>query len=219
MSITQNASSQLPTQFFEHLKFLVVGFDEEEHQILKEKIETFSGEIVSKHFKGIADFLVVPIFNDKEVHHTATEVVNNLFIAECEREEELLRDIAYYHRPFNSPESKPLQNCVITLSGYTGYERVFLRTLVELLGGVSQEQFARVTSEAKGVMGSTHLVTFEAAGKKYEAALKWGLPVVGKEWMMECYKTGKRVPENEYLIGASKGKFQKKAVTKLSLNN
>lgn len=185
---------------------MLLGFDEEEHSILKEKIECFSGELVQKNFKGIPDFLVVPIFSDKEIHHTATEVVNSLFVYECEQNEKLITEIAYYHKPFSLPEIKPLQNCVITLSSYSGYERVFLRNLIESLGGVAQEQFARVTSEAKGVVASTHLVTFEATGKKYEAALKWGLPVVGKEWLLECYKTGKYVSETDYLMGASKGK-------------
>lgn len=169
ISVTQDATSEIGMQIFD---FLLVGFEEEEHSLLKEKIESFAGELVQKNYKGIADYLVVPIFNDKEVHHTATEVVNDLFIYECERDEVLIRDVAYYHRPFNLNRNKPLQNCFITLIGYSGYETMFLRTLVESLGGTAQEQFARVTNEAKGVMASTHLVTFEGTGKKYAAALK-----------------------------------------------
>uniref|UniRef100_A0A6P7GLA0 DNA topoisomerase 2-binding protein 1-like n=1 Tax=Diabrotica virgifera virgifera TaxID=50390 RepID=A0A6P7GLA0_DIAVI len=103
-----------------------------------------------------------------------------------------------------SPKNtKPVEDCVITISSYSGTERNFLRHLIEALGGLAQEQFARVRSENKGLFASTHLVSFEASGKKYEAALKWGLPVISKDWLLECAKTGKKVYEGDFLLGES----------------
>ncbi|CAG9818278.1 unnamed protein product [Phaedon cochleariae] len=192
-------------KIFENKKFVLLGFEEEEYQELKERIQGFCGELVPKSFKGIPDYAVVPIFNKTEVRHTVTEIVNDLFISECMREEELLTDIAYYHRPFDVPDTNPLENCVITISSYGGTERVFLKNLIEALGGLSQEQFARVRNVAKKVVASTHLVSSEATGKKYEASLKWGLPVVSKDWLLKCAETGKKAYEGDFLIGDSKG--------------
>ncbi|XP_023021117.2 mutagen-sensitive 101 isoform X1 [Leptinotarsa decemlineata] len=208
MSVTQDLETEI-SKIFENFKFLVIGFEEEEFAELKSNIEGFYGELVPKNYKGIPDFIVVPVFNKEEIHHNATEIVNDLFITECIREETLLPDILYYHRPFDVPDTNPLVNCVITISSYSGAERVFLKNLIEALGGVAQEQFARVRSEAKGVLASTHLVSAEATGKKYEAALKWGLPVLSKEWLLDCAKTERLVYEADYLLGTSKAPERK----------
>ncbi|KAJ8954962.1 hypothetical protein NQ318_000393, partial [Aromia moschata] len=163
-------------------------------------IEGFAGELVARSYKGIPDYIVVPVFNKCEIHHTATEIVNEFFIKQCGIESCLLPEILYYHRPFDLPDSIPLENCVITISGYSGTERDFLGSLIENLGGQHQEQFARVTSEARGVVASTHLVSDKPSGKKYSAALKWGLPVVSKDWLLECANKGIRLPEKDFSV-------------------
>lgn len=156
--------------------------------------------MVSKSYRGIPDYIVVPVFNKSEVRHTGTEIVNEFFINECAKEGGLLTDICYYHRPLEVPDTNPLENCVITISGYSSYERNFLKNLIETLGGYHQEQFSRVTSEAKGVVASTHLISDRPSGKKYQAATKWGLPAVSKDWLLECAKAGNHVPEAEYAL-------------------
>lgn len=113
-------------------------------------------------------------------------------------------EIEYYHRPFNIPDSSPLTDCVITMSTYSDLERDFLRHLIEKLGGISQEKLARITIVGD-VKASTHLLSPIASGKKYEAALKWKLPVVDKNWLLECARTGTRVLEKNHLIGNSIG--------------
>lgn len=206
-SITCDEYSEIPT-IFEGLKFVVVNFSDVETTELKSNIEQMAGQVVSKSYKGVSDFAVVPIFNS-ELRQTASEVVTEMWIAECFQEGEL-KEIMYYHRPLTVIESQPLQNCVVTLSTYTNYERNFLKVLVIKLGGVFQEQFARVKSVAKNVLESTHLISPEATGKKYMAAIKWKLPVVNKDWLLECAKTGKRVLENDFLVGDSIGKMVSK---------
>ncbi|XP_057665915.1 DNA topoisomerase 2-binding protein 1-B isoform X1 [Diorhabda carinulata] len=202
LSITQDAESEM-NRIFENLKFLIVGFEEEEFVELRQSIIDLGGDVVSKTYKGIPDYAIVPIFNKNQLHHTASEVVNDLFIGDCIRNEELILTISYYHRPFDISDAKPLENCVITISSYSGTERIFLRNLIEALGGIAQEQFARVRSERKELYPSTHLVSSEANGKKYAAALKWDLPVVNKDWLLECAKTGKKVYEGDFLLGES----------------
>lgn len=49
-----------------------------------------------------------------------------------------------------------------------------------------QEAFSRKDNPAKGVLRSTHLISSEPSGSKYEAAIKWGIPVVNKYWLTEA---------------------------------
>jgi len=48
---------------------------------------------------------------------------------------------------------------------------------------------------------STHLVCPEAEGFKYNAARKWKVTVVTKEWLHACLWEKRRVSENEFLVG------------------
>ena len=40
--------------------------------------------------------------------------------------------------------------------------------------------FAKKTNKDRGVSASTHLLCPEGEGQKYNAAIKWGLPVISK---------------------------------------
>lgn len=215
-SITYDESSEIPP-IFEGLKFITLNFSDAETAELRSNIEQMAGQIVSKSYKGIPDFAVVPIFSS-ELQQTASEVVTEMWIAECFQEGEV-KEIMYYHRPLTVSETVPLQNCVVTLSTYTSYERNFLKILIFKLGGVFQEQFARVKSVKKNVFESTHLISPEATGKKYFAAIKWKLPVINKDWLLECAKTGKLVSENNFLVGDSIGEMILKYLRIISHEN
>lgn len=193
--------SSQPVDIFEGLKFVISGFTDDEHEKLKVCIESMAGTIVSKLYKGIPDYAIVPAFGST-CYNTATEVVNDLWVTECQSEGEI-RVVLYYHRPIPVESSQPLQGCVVTISGYTRYERNFLANLIQHLGGTFQEQFVRISRPEKNFFASTHLVSLEARGKKYTAALNWKLPVVNKDWLLECARTGSLVTEKHYLVGDS----------------
>ncbi|CAG9762777.1 unnamed protein product [Ceutorhynchus assimilis] len=189
---------------FENLKFRLEGFSEE---IIKENrslIASAGGTVVDCFFKGICNYAIVPvIYNPKELL-PALEIVNNLWLNENLETQALISDIKYYHRHINLSSTDVLNDCVVTISGYTNFEREFLQTIIIGLGGIYQEQFSKKTNTAKNVLGSTHLISPEASGKKYEAALRWNLPVTTNDWLLACAKTGKRLPLENYLIGESK---------------
>lgn len=53
---------------------------------------------------------------------------------DCVDNEKLL-DVMYYHKPIIiSKTTKPLANCVICISSYTGAKRTYLAKLSEALG-------------------------------------------------------------------------------------
>lgn len=199
-------TSSQPLDIFDELKFLICGFTDDEYEKLKDFIESMAGCVVSKLYKGIPDYAIVPVFGTS-FYLTATEIVNDLWLAECQYEGKL-RDVMYYHRPIPlASTSQPLNRCVVTISGYTRYERNFLTNLIQQLGGTFQEQFARVSRPEKNIVASTHLISPEASGKKYMAAINWKLPVINKDWLLECARTGRLVAEKDYLVGDAIGNY------------
>ncbi|XP_030747341.1 DNA topoisomerase 2-binding protein 1-A isoform X2 [Sitophilus oryzae] len=192
--------------------FLLVGFDAETTDVLEGYVKGLGGVIVDTEYKDPIDFLVAPILKKPaSTPFNSKEIVNELFVVESVEEEKLV-DIQYYHRPLKLPTTRPLQDCVITISVYTSQERHFLKTLIEGLGGVFQEQFCRKNIPSKSVLASTHLVTPEASGKKYEAAVKWQLPAVTRDWLRKCVEIGDKADLNPFLVGVAET-FSESSVT------
>jgi len=49
-------------------------------------------------------------------------------------------------------------------------------------------------------MVTTHLICPAPEGSKYEASVKWGVPVVSKEWLLQCVTHKRRLPEDKFPI-------------------
>lgn len=168
---------------------------------MKDNIEAVGGEVVAKSDNAMPNYLIIPAFNVQEAP-PASETVTDIWIMDCCRDNKL-KAVEYYHKPFKAKRNDVLTDCVVTISTYTGAERIFLKQLIEELGGVSQEQFSRIKKNK--ILASTHLLAPEAGGAKYQAALKWERPVVNKDWLFECAKQGKLAPETKFLVGDAKG--------------
>ncbi|XP_075216325.1 mutagen-sensitive 101 isoform X2 [Lycorma delicatula] len=194
-----DATSQGPTDLFRDIVFMVLGFDSEIMTQINKVIKDNGGCVMSQPFTGITDYTVVPLygFSVTGIH---SEVVTPYWLDDCQQSKSLV-PIHYYHQPiFVAGNKTPLENCVISLSIYTSVERQFLSELVVALGALCQETFARKTNINKGVRGSTHLVTPSSGSSKYNAALKWNIPVVTKNWLLACAKHGTKVSETPYLV-------------------
>ncbi|KAK5649872.1 hypothetical protein RI129_000901 [Pyrocoelia pectoralis] len=198
-SAIDDDSSQPPDPIFQDLKFIVVGFTPDERIV------------VTKSYKGVCDYAIVPSFGSS-LKHVATNIVNDLWITECWHESEI-RPIQYFHQPIPfKDDAKPLKNCVLTISNYTNYERIFLKKLITQLGGVCQELLSRIDSKPE-LLACTHLIIPEATGKKYTAAIKWGLHVINKDWLLECARTSEYPSETPFLVSDTTGKNEQKPST------
>ncbi|XP_043474546.1 DNA topoisomerase 2-binding protein 1-A isoform X2 [Leptopilina heterotoma] len=190
-------------KIFEDQNFILSGFEREDYQHLEIRIRAMGGEIVSRSYSGIPDYGVVP-FCGGIFHGTVNEIVTDMFIDECVDKDELV-PLQYYHRPIAVVEGvKPLNNCVIAISTYSGQERQYLQQLAECLGALHQDTFARRTNMAKGTLANTHLICPVPEGSKYQAAVKWNLPAVSAKWLLECANKLAFVDETPYLIGETK---------------
>lgn len=157
-TLTQEMSEEQETlkrqQLFKSFKFQVLEFENAETgTTVRTHIEEAGGEIVPKSFKGMVDYCVLESITCSDVHRTgAAETVNDIFIEECFQNCDII-DIEYYHRPLTVKLNESvLKNCVVTISGYSGFERIFLNNLIKYLGGIFQEQFARVPSVQKKLL-------------------------------------------------------------------
>lgn len=83
------------------------------------------------------------------------------------------------HYPEVKGGLKSLRDCHICVTNYTGDARAYLMSLIDSLGA---------TYDGKLVGDqTTHLIAAYEAGKKYEAAKNWGIPIVNHLWLEDCY--------------------------------
>ncbi|XP_066593898.1 DNA topoisomerase 2-binding protein 1 [Prorops nasuta] len=199
-SMPTESQDTISRTIFEGLTFLLADFDKEMYSSLLTTINELGGKVVSTAFSDVPDYGVVPL-NGATLKHTVNEIVTDLFIKDC-LNEECIVETMYYHHPINIKlGTNPLSECVITLSTYTGVERVYLSKLAELLGARCQDTFARRTNKERNSYGSTHLVCPVPEGSKYNAAVKWKLPAITAKWLLACAEQLKLVDEKDFLVG------------------
>ncbi|XP_006009932.1 DNA topoisomerase 2-binding protein 1 isoform X3 [Latimeria chalumnae] len=194
-------STVVESRLFNKMRFLIVGFSEEEEFWLVELIKENAGKVLPAQSRAIADYAVVPLLGC-EVEATVGDVVTNNWLVMCIDQQCLLKPSS---NPLFTPVtvlegSTPLTDCVLSVSQFTGVERDSLVYLAELLGARVQEFFMRKANPRKGMLASTHLVLRNPGGSKYEAAKKWDLPAVTLAWLLQSARMGKRADESKFLV-------------------
>ncbi|CAA7036819.1 unnamed protein product [Microthlaspi erraticum] len=84
-----------------------------------------------------------------------------------------------------------MEKVIATVTGYHGEERFKLIKLISHCGG---NYVGRMSS------ANTHLVCWKFEGPKYILAKKLNTIVVNHQWVEECIRQGKRVPEAPYIL-------------------
>lgn len=198
---TDESSATQVERFLQDKKLALAGFDEANEADLSDWVGEAGGDLVFSDFKGTLDFLVVPP-NGAKSDFKALEIVTSLWLEECLDAGQLL-PIEYWHRPIQAlpTDQRPCEGVVMGVTIYAGRERIFITKLAEQLGMVAQEIFAK--RDKDGAKKSTHLICSNPEGAKYEAAVKWKLPVVTKDWLLACYYQREWVSERSFLIGKS----------------
>ena len=189
-------------RFLAGKKLALCEFSTQSEQDLSDWVTEAGGEIVFSDFDGVLDYLVCPpegLTNRPKFRYI--ELVSSIWLEDSLDKGELL-DIEYHHRPIEKVEGHPCEGVVIGISNYAGRERAFIVTVAECLGMTAQEVFAK--RDKKGVKRSTHLVCSDSKGQKYDSALRWGIPIVSKDWIMACLHEAKLISEKPFLLGDSK---------------
>lgn len=63
-----------------------------------------------------------------------------------------------------------------------------------------QDALSRKSKPQNNIRITTHLICPTPEGSKYEASVKWKIPVVSKEWLLHCLKRQRRLPEGLFPI-------------------
>lgn len=96
--------------------------------------------------------------------------------------------------------SKPLKDCVITVSGFMPLKKELLDRLCELMGAYVQDTFC-IRSGIPNYRLNTHLVRVkQLTGPQLNAALLSGIPVVDFKWLIFTCIMGVKQPENEFCL-------------------
>ncbi|XP_069938324.1 DNA topoisomerase 2-binding protein 1 isoform X2 [Cherax quadricarinatus] len=183
-SLPDSQASFLPG-IFSGKVFTVSGYSEETVEDIVTGILDEGGKIVPLNYQGHVHFSLLSTEGRGTIHSKAEEVISPVFIEDCLEKKE---------------GSKALADCSIAISTYKGKERSFLVNIATALGAVFQEVFAKKSSTAKNIKASTHLVCPAAEGDKYRAAVKWGVPAVTRDWLLECARTLKKEPEDSFKV-------------------
>lgn len=188
-------------KFFFSKKFSFLGFQDENISEFSECLKEVGATIVNPNSENQIDFLIVPPTFDHLMYQKtrAKQVVSRFWLEDC-LEQGMQLEVKYYHSSINvSDLNQPCKGIVIGITGYCGKEREFIHMLAEALGMTSQEIFAK--RDKKGAKRSTHLICAQPEGAKYEAGIKWELPVITKDWLLACLQYKDWVSEKHYLVG------------------
>eukprot|EP00794_Sanderia_malayensis_P005713 gene5713-6413_t len=176
-------------------KFVIKYFDEEQESQIQDLIEEYGGEISKS--EATSDHTIVPVKYEKK-RRIAKKEVTICWLEQCLESDALLSvESCFLFRPFHLPDHcQPLADCVLTVSQFSGIERQHLCSVAELLGACVQDNLARKSTEDH--RANTHLLLMEATGTKYEAAVRWGVKCVSKQWLCACAAKRTMVKPEKY---------------------
>ncbi|KAL3309212.1 DNA topoisomerase 2-binding protein 1 [Cichlidogyrus casuarinus] len=98
---------------------------------------------------------------------------------------------------------KPLEGCVVSMTGFVEFERGHVKRLATDLGALVQDVFVKTDMPNLSHKACTHLLALKPEGKKYEAALQWKIPVVRVSWLKQSATLGCMADVTQHIVGAS----------------
>ena len=109
-------------------------------------------------------------------------VVTAYWLEDVLQEQKMRPPWLAYHFPspyeLKDGNSGPLVNHIISTHGFSGKEKLILKTLIWLMNGKYSSYLTNINS---------FLISKNTTGIKYEKAKKWNIPVVNGVWLSELY--------------------------------
>uniref|UniRef100_A0A182P507 BRCT domain-containing protein n=1 Tax=Anopheles epiroticus TaxID=199890 RepID=A0A182P507_9DIPT len=198
-SVVSGMDSEMESQFPEFMlgkTLFVFGFSEEDAVQILSDCKECGGTIVDESYTDEVDYIVLPTscIGTTNFSVRGKQIVNCIWLENSIQSGQCC-PMEYFYEPiiYGEHDPMPLEGETVVISSYSGPEREFLIAMGKLLGASVQERLVRKAAPL--------LVCKEPSGAKYNAAIQWELTVVRAEWLRECTRRKRRVPENPYLVG------------------
>ncbi|RKP25797.1 hypothetical protein SYNPS1DRAFT_28479 [Syncephalis pseudoplumigaleata] len=156
---------------------------EETHALLEARIKEVGGELCSDDGFDRADMVICRwrtsrAYEQAIMGNKTVGTLNWLFhLLITRRLESSTSQLLHYPPPKHGMPD--MRHFIITISGYTGMAREYLKRLIILCG-------AQYTAEM--TRHNTHVICAEPQGQKYVAASEWHIIVVNHLWLEESYR-------------------------------
>jgi hypothetical protein len=161
-------------------------------------IQTMGGQVVNKFDPNYITHVVCRYCQGKlyrlGIQHKK-QVVTPHWIDDCIRTGTVINpetNTAEYgntiHVPLPNANSTLLMGKTISVTGFIGAERNDLIYLIKNMGGTYTGNLTK---------SNTHLIGLKASlenNKKFEKAIEWGIPILKKDWIIDCVKKWRVVP-------------------------
>ncbi|XP_074267964.1 BRCT domain-containing protein At4g02110-like [Silene latifolia] len=187
---------------FQGIRFHLAGFDPQMHDQVKLKIVSCGGVYVAENSSDCTHVIVYNLLLDDPIcvaaRRDGTALVTSTWIDHSLIAGKPANTSSIIYRPAKELNGIPgAKKLVICMSGYQGYLREYIRTMVSLTGA----QF----SGALIPTSVTHLICYKFEGQKYVSSSKRPkIKLVNHRWLEDCLKQWKILPEENY----SKSSFE-----------
>ncbi|KAF4614207.1 hypothetical protein D9613_008021 [Agrocybe pediades] len=182
-----NPAAPPPKQIFAGMKLAALG--EARTPTVRSAIEQHGGAWCADEEEEGVDFIVVRLVSGSKLYRAEEDTkMRAKYRTECWLEQCIYADRVC--EPEEQISSVPLgieipvfgaENILMAISGFDQSEACGLKRLFRALGITFTPTFSRKC---------THLLCPSGTGQKYEKAREWGVPVVGREWLMMLCETG-----------------------------
>ncbi|XP_074316628.1 BRCT domain-containing protein At4g02110-like [Silene latifolia] len=197
-------------RLFDGIRFFLAGFDPIKHQEVKSKIVSKGGVYVAKYPSDCTHVIVHELILDDPICVAARRdkkiLVSSLWIDHSIDTGVLVDGYNIMYRPLKDLNGIPgAEELVICLTGYPRYLREDIMTMTELMGA----EFSKSLMPSK----ITHLVCYKFEGEKYDVGKKCPtIKLVNHQWLEDCLKAWKIMPEENYTMSGYELEMMETAV-------
>ena len=181
------------------MNFVLIGYQEREeakHIPSWEKIITkHGGEIVHDLGKQVTHVLAYS--QKSELARTALaqgkRLVTAYWLNDTIEMRKLLPPWKAIHFPIPTDARLPIDNMTLTITGFEGRDRDYVKDMISMIGGTYTGYFTK---------NSHAIICKEQKGEKYNKAIEWKVPVLSSVWLNEvmfgCGDGSKNLLDTKY---------------------
>ncbi|XP_078438958.1 transcription coactivator [Wolffia australiana] len=186
---------ELESELFSGVHFVLFGFDSVSEAQYRSELVRRGGVDAGRYDETCTHVIACGRLHDDPICVAARNdgkvLVTELWIEDSVDFSELANPDRILYKPVRDLNGIPgSQSMVVCLTGYQRRERDDIMKMVDLMGA----QFSKPLIASK----VTHLVCYKFEGEKYELARRVNIKLVNHQWLEDCLRSWKILPEDSY---------------------